>query len=126
MINKYDYGVNTLSRLYSCINKDKLITYYQEEEQDPDKVLNIFVRTNSGGAPLSISDLLMSIAVANFNNSTAINKLKKILSEGDFSFAINDNVWDTVLNLQLLDGSKGDASLADWVKDYNFAWSHNF
>ena len=79
--NLDDYGVNTLSRLYSCINKDKLITYYQEEEQDPDKVLNIFVRTNSGGTPLSFSDLLMSIAAANWTKIDARTEIGKLIKE---------------------------------------------
>ena len=41
-----------------------MIAFYLEKEQDLDKVLNIFVRMNSGGEPLSYSDLLLSIATA--------------------------------------------------------------
>ncbi len=76
-----DYGVNTLWCLYKCINEDKLITYYQEVEQDPDKVLNIFVRTNGGGTPLSISDLLMSIASANWTKIDARTEIGKLIKE---------------------------------------------
>ena len=76
-----DYGVNTLWRLYKCINEDKLIIYYQEVEQDPDKVLNIFVRTNGGGTPLSISDLLMSIASANWTKIDARTEIGKLIKE---------------------------------------------
>ena len=42
------------------------INYYQEENQDIDTVLDIFIRTNSGGEPLSFSNLLMSITTANW------------------------------------------------------------
>ena len=40
------------------------MNYYQEKDQDLDKVLNIFIRVNSGGTPLSYSDLLLSVADA--------------------------------------------------------------
>jgi uncharacterized protein with ParB-like and HNH nuclease domain len=39
---------------------------YVLEDQDQDKVLEIFTRTNSGGVPLSKSDLIMAIAAANW------------------------------------------------------------
>ena len=56
----------TLRKLREVIFKDKLINYYQEENQDIDTVLDIFIRTNSGGEPLSFSNLLMSITTANW------------------------------------------------------------
>ncbi|XMB67340.1 DUF262 domain-containing protein [Mycoplasmatota bacterium zrk1] len=51
-----------LRRLHDTIKKDLVIFEYLEMEQDLDKVLNIFVRTNSGGTKLDYSDLLLSIA----------------------------------------------------------------
>lgn len=56
----------TLRKLREVVFKDKLINYYQEENQDIDIVLDIFIRTNSGGEPLSFSNLLMSITTANW------------------------------------------------------------
>lgn len=56
----------TLRKLREVVFKDKLINYYQEENQDIDTVLDIFIRTNSGGEPLSFSNLLMSITTANW------------------------------------------------------------
>lgn len=53
---------NRLLRLHEMVVKDLVIFDYQEEEQDLDKVLNIFVRTNAGGTKLAYSDLLLSIA----------------------------------------------------------------
>ncbi len=60
------YARATLRKLREVIFKDKLVNYYQEENQDIDTVLDIFIRTNSGGEPLSFSNLLMSITTANW------------------------------------------------------------
>jgi uncharacterized protein with ParB-like and HNH nuclease domain len=49
-----------LSRLYRMLRYEKIIYYYPETEENYDKVLDIFVRTNSGGTQLSYSDLLFS------------------------------------------------------------------
>ena len=62
------YAFKALTRLYFAIRMDRLIHYYRENEQEMDHVLDIFIRTNHGGTPLSFSDLLMSIAVANWKN----------------------------------------------------------
>jgi hypothetical protein len=58
------FGGQALLRLCQLIIKDPVIHYFQEDEQNLDRVLNIFVRLNSGGIPLSYSDLLLSIATA--------------------------------------------------------------
>lgn len=60
------YAKSTLRKLRKVIFDNKLINYYQEENQDIDTVLDIFIRTNSGGEPLSFSNLLMSITTANW------------------------------------------------------------
>ena len=54
----------TLDQLFQVVHNKHLISYYEEKSQDLDKVLNIFIRMNSGGTVLSYSDLLLSIAVA--------------------------------------------------------------
>ena len=54
----------TLDRLHSVIHKEHLVAYYEEKGQELDKALQIFIRVNDGGTPLSHSDLLLSIAVA--------------------------------------------------------------
>lgn len=61
--------------------EDILINYYLQEEQEPDKVLDIFIRTNSGGTPLSFSDLLMSIASANWKTIDARKEIEKLVEE---------------------------------------------
>ena len=65
--------------------RDVRDTSFLEDEPELDKVLNIFVRTNSGGTILSNSDLLLSITVAQFkeldarhevNERTDINRVR--------------------------------------------------
>lgn len=60
------FARSTLRKLRKVVFEDRLINYYQEENQDIDTVLDIFIRTNSGGEPLSFSNLLMSITTANW------------------------------------------------------------
>jgi len=62
------FGGQALLRLSQVIIKDPVIHYFQEDEQKLDRVLNIFVRLNSGGIPLSYSDLLLSIATAQWKS----------------------------------------------------------
>ncbi|MSQ15269.1 MAG: DUF262 domain-containing protein, partial [Dehalococcoidia bacterium] len=52
---------NNLDRLYRAVCKDQFISYYLEQGQDYDRVLDIFVRANLGGTKLSKSDLLLSM-----------------------------------------------------------------
>jgi hypothetical protein len=61
-LNKW--GAGTLARLCNSILKSPVVHFFQEDEQALNRVLNIFVRLNSGGQPLSYSDLLLSIASA--------------------------------------------------------------
>ena len=58
---------STLDRLFQVVHNKNLISYYEEKSQDLEKVLNIFIRMNSGGTVLSYSDLLLSIAVAQWS-----------------------------------------------------------
>jgi hypothetical protein len=56
-----------ISRFHDIIHNKPLISYYLEEGQELSKVLNIFIRMNSGGTTLSYSDLLLSIAVTQWS-----------------------------------------------------------
>jgi Protein of unknown function DUF262 len=60
-----------IERLHAVVHRDFLITFFEEESQDIEKVLNIFIRTNSGGTVLSYSDLLLSIATAQWDKLDA-------------------------------------------------------
>ena len=71
-------------KLWSKLNYDKLITYYEERTQDYDKVLDIFIRTNAGGQKLSYSDLLFSYIKLHWNEARdKFNDLLKELNEGN-------------------------------------------
>lgn len=80
-LEENDYAYDTLSTLYEAIHVKRLINYYLQEEQEPDKVLDIFIRTNSGGTPLSFSDLLMSIASANWKKIDARKEIDSTVTE---------------------------------------------
>jgi len=59
-----EMATETLSQLFDVVHNQKIINHYLEEDESLDKVLNIFIRVNSGGTILSYSDLLLSIATA--------------------------------------------------------------
>lgn len=59
------FARKSLRTLRKRVFEDKTINFYNETNQDIDNVLDIFIRTNSGGVPLSFSNLLMSITTAN-------------------------------------------------------------
>ncbi len=61
----------TLWRLHAILNTELTINAYEEDQQDIDRVLDIFVRVNSGGTVLSHSDLLLSIASAQWDDIDA-------------------------------------------------------
>jgi hypothetical protein len=71
----------TLTRLYQLVHADPIISYYEERTQDLDKVLNIFIRVNSGGTELSHSDLLLSIATAQWNHVDAREVIHGLVDE---------------------------------------------
>lgn len=74
-LNKVERKI--LKRLERVITVESIINYYEEDTTDPDKAVNIFVRINSGGSPLSFSDILMSIATATWKKDarSEINNL---------------------------------------------------
>lgn len=76
---KSEFAVETLSRLHQVIFQESIINYYLEEEQNIDKALNIFIRINSGGQPLSFSDLLVSIAIANWKHLDARSEFNQVV-----------------------------------------------
>lgn len=62
-----EFALETLLKLYDVIRSQRIIHYFREKSQEIDHVLDVFIRTNSGGTKLDFSDLLMSIAVANWD-----------------------------------------------------------
>ncbi|GAA7883226.1 DUF262 domain-containing protein [Helicobacter pylori] len=93
------------SELLETLNKafhDKLlISFFEEKEKNLNKVLNIFIRVNSGGVKLSYSDLLMSILTASFSSDIRekMNELVDALKDKGFPNVEQDQVLKTCLLL---------------------------
>lgn len=101
------YAMHTLTRLHRAVVERPLVNYYLEQDQDLDKVLNIFIRVNSGGTILSYSDLLLSIATAQWEGLDAREEIHALVDEinteyGDFGFT-KDFVLKSALMLADLD-----------------------
>ena len=91
----------SLRALRRTIHEKPIVNYFLEEDQDIDKALNIFIRVNSGGEPLSFSDLLMSIAVANWEKKDARKSIHELVDNvRDKGFSISkDFILKTFLYL---------------------------
>ena len=79
--NSLQQAYATLDRLHRVVFSNNLINYYEEETQDLERVLNIFIRLNSGGTVLSYSDLLLSVAVAQWKKIDARAEIHKLVDE---------------------------------------------
>lgn len=83
-------GVRRLDRLHKAIRSTKSMNYYLVEDQDPDKVLEIFIRVNSGGQKLSKSDLLLSMATNQWETEPGareeVRSLVGELNDREFNF----------------------------------------
>ncbi|GAA8006622.1 DUF262 domain-containing protein [Helicobacter pylori] len=90
-----------LEKLNKAFCTENLISYFEEKEKDLNKVLNIFIRVNSGGVKLSYSDLLMSILTASFSSDIRekMNELVDALKDKGFSNMGQDQVLKTCLLL---------------------------
>lgn len=65
------FAQQTLRRFHKVVHETGTISYYLEKSTELDKVLQIFIRINSGGTKLSYSDLLLSIATAQWKKRDA-------------------------------------------------------
>ncbi|GAA9500122.1 DUF262 domain-containing protein [Helicobacter pylori] len=90
-----------LETLNKAFHTKQLISFFEETEKDLNKVLNIFIRVNSGGVKLSYSDLLMSILTASFSSDIKerMNELVDALKDKGFSNMGQDQVLKTCLLL---------------------------
>ena len=70
-----------LHRLYQVIRENATVAYYEERNQNIEHVLNIFTRCNSGGTPLAYSDLLLSIAVSQWDERDARQEVHTLVDE---------------------------------------------
>jgi hypothetical protein len=75
------FALNTLNQFYNVIHQKGSISYFLEEGEELDKVLQIFIRINSGGTKLSYSDLLLSIATAQWKEKDAREVIHEFVDE---------------------------------------------
>ncbi len=90
-----------LETLNKAFHNKQLISFFEEKEKNLNKVLNIFIRVNSGGVKLSYSDLLMSILTASFSSDIRkkMHELVDALKEKGFPNVGQDQVLKTCLLL---------------------------
>jgi len=58
------YILKNLTTLYNAVHARDIVNYYEEGNQDNERILDIFVRANEGGTQLSKSEILLSIATS--------------------------------------------------------------
>jgi hypothetical protein len=77
----FNLASDALHKLYEVVHITPSLTYYMERSQELDRVLRIFIRMNSGGTVLSYSDLLLSIAVAQWSKLDARQEIHGLVDE---------------------------------------------
>lgn len=104
------------NRLWQAVHNAQSLHFYEEEEQDVERVLDIFIRVNSAGTVLSYSDLLLSIATAQWQDRDAreaIHGLVDSLNSTGQGFSFSQ---DTVLKSGLV--LAGITDIAFKVKNF--------
>lgn len=111
---KYGIGNNETAGalvfdLWRAVHETASLHFYQEDDQDIERVLDIFVRVNSGGTVLSYSDLLLSIATAQWEGDAraAVHGLVDSLNTTGNGFKFSR---DTILKGGLVLADVGDIS----------------
>ncbi len=77
--------VELIEELHSRLFTEKFINIYEEKSQEYDKVVEIFIRTNTGGVKLEYSDILLSTATAKWKNLNARKEIYSFTDESKFN-----------------------------------------
>jgi hypothetical protein len=75
------FASRALSRLHSVVHIERAINFYLIKKADMESALNVFVRVNSGGEALSLSDMLMSTAIANWKERDARKEFQGLMDQ---------------------------------------------
>lgn len=75
------FAMNTMNNLFNCIHQKGTINFFLEKSEQLDKVLQIFIRINSGGTKLSYSDLLLSVATAQWQEKDAREEIHQFVDD---------------------------------------------
>lgn len=108
IVESADAAFQRLYDLYRAVRDLRPMNYFLVTDQDADKVLEIFVRVNSGGTTLSYSDLLLSMATNQWKDLDAREEVRSLVSDlngnagRQFSFS-KDVVLKTALMIMDLD-----------------------
>ena len=76
-----EFAEDCLHNLYEAINEKRVINFYLETSQELEKVLRLFIRVNTGGVPLKYSDMLLSIASAQWKTRDAREEIVNFVDE---------------------------------------------
>lgn len=119
-----EFSARALSKLHSVIHSERVINYYLITQSDTDRALNVFVRVNSGGEPLSLSDMLMSTVIANWKRDARQEIFGLVDEIRGMGFFINkDLVMKACLYLYSADiRYKVSNFSADQVRPYEENW----
>ncbi len=102
MKEKRDLAKSTLRKLHQRLVSEELISYYEVDEPDLDDVLEIFIRVNSYGKPLTKTDLLLATMASVWDNARdEIENFLKSLNKkgGEVFFFDNDFIMRASLVL---------------------------
>ena len=116
-LGNHEVALNMLGQLHQAVHSNPSLHFYEESEQDVERVLDIFIRVNSGGTVLSYSDLLLSIATAQWKERDArdaIHGLVDALNNTGQGFTFSQ---DVVLKSGLMLAGIND--IAFKVKNFN-------
>jgi len=78
-VGNNDHASGLLGDLFDHIHNQPSLYFFEETDQEIDKVLDIFIRVNSGGTKLSHSDLLLSIATAQWDDRDARHEIQSLV-----------------------------------------------
>ena len=105
--------------LWQTIHSDPTLYFYDEADQDVERVLDIFIRVNSGGTQLSYSDLLLSIATAQWDDRDARKEIHDLVDSLNATGSGFNFSKDAVLKSGLV--LAGVSDFAFKVKNFNSA-----
>jgi hypothetical protein len=117
-VGNNETAVALAAKLWQEIHHSANLHFYEENVQDIERVLDIFVRVNSGGTVLSDSDLLLSIATAQWEGDAraAVHGLVDSLNQTGNGFNFSR---DTILKSGLVLADVGDIGFK--VKNFTTA-----
>ena len=109
-------ATGNLSRLHHMVYQDESLTYHTETQGDQERMLEIFVRTNSGGEPLGKSDLLLSNLTVHWKGMNAREEIKGYVDE------LNDKLNRGLNKAQAKASISQDFVLKDLPRSARFAY----